>query len=117
MIRVMARPGRVPSRRRASLSASDSVGLSDSESESESDSDPVSVSSRVRLTDTFLTIAKLKNGTISSFIFSINKIIYLNNFCLFIEYKDLSESKLEGTILKITTKYECSLGRSIWRFL
>ena len=56
----------------------------------------------VRVTDLFLTIAKLKNGTISSVILSVTKLLYLNQSVSYIEYKDLGDSILEGPVLIIS---------------
>ena len=53
----------------------------------------------MRVTGLFLTKAKLKNVTIAAVILSVTKLINLNQYVAYIEYKNMGYSILEGPVL------------------
>ena len=54
----------------------------------------------IRETHIFLTIAKLKNESISSVAFGVNNIFHQNKSCAYLKFDVLNDCRLEGTVPK-----------------
>ena len=60
----------------------------------------------IRITDTLITLSKLKDGKLCAIVISVNKIVFCNQTKSTISFNELKESKIFGSILNLELNSE-----------